>query len=105
MREELKPCPFCGSEARFEVDGERGWICCSNEDCTAWDTEIFSTTDEAIKAWNTRAEKTCHNKSKFSDCFECSECDFYTEDAAGLLIGELFKRCPVCEAKVINNGA
>ena len=48
------------------------------------------------------AEKTCYNKSKFSDCFECSECGFYTEDAAGLMIGELFKRCPVCETKVVD---
>lgn len=47
-------------------------------------------------------EKTCYNKSKYLDCFECSECGFYTEDAAGLMIGELFKRCPICEAKVMS---
>lgn len=52
---ELKPCPFCGGEAKTVTDyyfrntrcsscGATGWQCC--------------TESEAIEAWNTRYEPT-----------------------------------------------
>ena len=49
--EELKPCPFCGGEAEdFGVDVF--WVTCKN--CHIG-TESFDTLQEAIEAWNRRA--------------------------------------------------
>ena len=56
MNAELKPCPFCGSEAElFEAPGVY-FVECSNPKCnypTNWDTK-----EEAVTAWNTRVYKT-----------------------------------------------
>ena len=105
MNEELKPCPFCGSEAMFEADGEIGWICCSNKDCPAWDTKIFETTDEAIEAWNRRYIPTCTyewcefqpgdpNSYHAWNCSNCGEIDYDFEEPP--------MYCPYCRAKVVN---
>ena len=57
---ELKPCPFCGSET-LEMDKEDGqdfnswYITCYNCDCQGV-SRYGMTRDEAIKAWNMRAE-------------------------------------------------
>ena len=48
--ERLKPCPFCGGEAR--VTGYKSfWIVC--KECLSEST-VFDTKNEAIKAWNRR---------------------------------------------------
>ena len=56
-REELKPCPFCGSKASFRSSygdaGKSHWVEClrcrsGGEDC--------SSKQGAEKAWNRRAE-------------------------------------------------
>jgi hypothetical protein len=49
---ELKPCPFCGSEAYITQD--QGWqvnckVCCE----TSW----YNTPQEAIEAWNRREKE------------------------------------------------
>lgn len=51
--EKLKPCPFCGSEARFEktVYKEVGIIRCINCRATRGRLTLES---ESIKVWNTR---------------------------------------------------
>ena len=78
--EELKPCPFCGGQAKFLINSRsergsaRGWnfgIYCTKCDITtaktnyalgvqmAGDGSIVITTDErseAIEAWNRRVE-------------------------------------------------
>jgi len=71
---ELKPCPFCGYElpsceglikAEFAEDGilqHPTGVCCSNCGCYQVGGE---TIDEAVKAWNTRA-----NESQWIPCSE-----------------------------------
>lgn len=91
--DELKPCPFCGGEAK--PSGERfentilSWVYCTR--CGAAGGYLHSEA-EAIEAWNTRAdtatlyedgfylhgrkfvpERTC----RMTDRGECSECGAY----------------------------
>lgn len=77
---ELLPCPFCGGEAdEYEGDYGNGIYCMM---CGAMVGELihleYMTTrrvsiDEAIAAWNARAEQTC-------EFVECGICKFYHAD-------------------------
>lgn len=56
--DELKPCPFCGSEARWATTdgGDDSWeIQCTNDDCCI---VLFAGAScrETLIAWNTRKE-------------------------------------------------
>ncbi len=54
-REDLKPCPFCGSRAIMHIDsGYLYYIECINLACVARDTRWFKSEIEAIEAWNKR---------------------------------------------------
>ena len=49
---ELKPCPFCGGEAKiYEASEEDFRVGCIR--CHTW-SDYYFTEDEAIKAWNRR---------------------------------------------------
>jgi len=51
----LKPCPFCGGEAKLlRYLGERAVACSSDIGCLVNPITEFMTEDEAIRAWNTR---------------------------------------------------
>ncbi len=59
MMSELKPCPFCGGEAKLYVRSIHGllfgdyyWVKC--EDCNAETASDFEKS-VAIEAWNRRA--------------------------------------------------
>ena len=63
MAKKLKPCPFCGSEAKFSPsldDKTHGLIECTNKNCYArvdwYDVASRTTLDfeKAIEAWNRR---------------------------------------------------
>ena len=107
---ELKPCPFCGENAkhvysRFTETHTR-W--CRN--CGAESYE-FDTEKEAIEAWNTRAERTCTfsvyktGDDHYPTCSACGyetdwhECEWYFDDTF-----EYKKNfCPNCGAKVVQD--
>ena len=108
---ELIPCPFCGGEAR--KSGERfentilSWVYCLS--CGAAGG-YQHTEAEAIEAWNTRAERTCENVSKWKDeRLECSECGCITdyvsyEDEPYMMTDEgatIPSYCPNCGSRVI----
>ena len=56
---DMKPCPFCGSEATIEHKNVlETWIVeCSNTNCPAsyMIGNDYDTEEEAIEAWNRRA--------------------------------------------------
>ena len=55
----LKPCPFCGGEAKLWFFGNGAWFAtCGCGDCDVKPKTFFrSTPQEAAEIWNRRAEK------------------------------------------------
>lgn len=61
QKKELKPCPFCGGEAKihtseefFLIDKKKfSSVFCKNCQATS---RYFNTSKEAIEAWNRRAD-------------------------------------------------
>lgn len=55
---ELKPCPFCGSDAEMHFDRLCGktiyMVKCSVDKCQCQEMGWHETEDEAIAIWNTR---------------------------------------------------
>lgn len=97
MNSELKPCPFCGGEAGLVIDEPfKGFTFVECHECGSRGS--ISKERQAIKAWNTRAERTCYNTWLVELTgrlrFQCSECK-----AVSLEIAPLY--CPVCGAKVV----
>jgi len=64
---ELKPCPFCGSNATlYHRDGGYGWsntdwVGCDNEDCGAR-TCLHETEANTVAAWNTRSDPAVRDR-------------------------------------------
>lgn len=57
----LKPCPFCGGEARLYNDGNHGFfhMCMIDGDAMVKiESRLFGSDEEAIKVWNRRAENS-----------------------------------------------
>lgn len=54
MKTELKPCPFCGGEAKIMIS-VLSYVMCDK--CCA-ETNHYITEKEAIEAWNRRTEAT-----------------------------------------------
>ena len=61
---ELKPCPFCGGDAKIVYDDNKKWffITCGNEDCDLivqgmWHTDL----KKAIEEWNRRMTDEVHS--------------------------------------------
>lgn len=85
--DELKPCPFCGSKATLASglteDGD-GWAIVSckrigiSDFCAGVRVDratVKAAEKDAIKKWNTRAERTCRYVEDPDTGFElCSEC-------------------------------
>ena len=107
---ELLPCPFCGGEAIAwsepdNVEGEYAYII----GCAKCDASIgFCETEaEAIKTWNTRAERTCEmvltelsSGSAYHDVWLCSACGEQVERHTVMGKSEPPNYCPNCGARV-----
>ena len=105
---ELLPCPFCGGEANvIDHHNDDGSVSvgCNNDTCLGFSGLgwLYKTEAEAIAAWNSRAERTCKNKSKSVTSFWCSKCDAATSDGFADVGGKLarFNYCPNCGRKCI----
>lgn len=109
MSEELKPCPCCGSSNGLYVlqDEKYGeWSVFCDMCKTSFHNENHcDTREEAVSAWNRRAERTCHliheveeEDDEFFDTVElhyyvCSECGWNNRPDAYY--------CDSCGAKVV----
>lgn len=101
---ELKPCPFCGFQHPTTIEsGGRAYVECPL--CRAG-TSSRETEEEAMAAWNTRAERTCTNVYAGRE-FECSECgmQWHLLDREDAMEEWAHVRkpsyCPSCGAKVV----
>lgn len=102
MTNELKPCPFCGGEAEYRcakyvrTPFKHSVVCL---DCFA-SVPPKDSEHEAINAWNTRVERTCHleripyepGEYEGMRCSVCKTVDL--EMGVG-------PYCPGCGAKVV----
>ena len=93
-------CPFCGGEAHIkEVVSACSVVYtvgCSDSECMGFETLLCKTTpEEAIAAWNRRAERTCHYIYDKEICaWRCSGC-------GGLEpVGDHVRYCPDCGARI-----
>ena len=116
----LLPCPFCGGEAEYYTYEQEHDLYDSNtlgfletyettehyvgcKECLAM-VGTFVTKKQAVKAWNTRAERTCHfdqtdkipTTSGMIRVWECSNCGRECEELNGV-----YEYCPHCKAKVV----
>lgn len=95
-------CPFCGGEAKAFYDEAGGVYEVQCQECGA-EPYIGSrrgapgmrTLGDVMKAWNRRAERTCHYVYDREICaWRCSEC-------GGLEpVGDHVRYCPDCGARI-----
>ena len=108
MAEALKPCPFCGEGTHIRtLETAHGsvlyGVSCPTEGCFGFSMETyFDTPEEAIAAWNRRAERTCRVVSA-KECGGvgyapgCSECGWQMADSMW------HSFCPNCGARVVKS--
>lgn len=60
MNDELKPCAFCGSEAKVErYDNVLVYVKCANSECLVAPKTVFCRSrEQAIRIWNTRSNES-----------------------------------------------
>ena len=98
MSEQLKPCPFCGEDAK--VYGDRGvgfFVGClgqanpgnkcfaaigENYDRDSWPEHLYQTEAEAVSAWNRRTEPTPESQGGWPE--KMTEREF---------VDEIIRRC------------
>ena len=117
---ELKPCPFCGGEARTsskDYGDTHYWrVFCDTPSCAMCMTSVFHSEAEAIEAWNTRADDYRHAAEYWQRMYEntfaertcqliedsgllhCSECGGVAEER----LWAYWHYCPNCGARVVS---
>ena len=67
MEEQLKTCPFCGSEAEIVRNGSGSYfVRCTNRQCAAKTRLYHENETGARMSWNKRAEPTCDREALLS---------------------------------------
>ena len=112
--QELKPCPFCGGEARLMSGAYRDGGYMENTAfvyCTECMVQTYQehdcmpsneVDDLAIEVWNRRTERTCRMTDTHWDNGQCtwgcvcSACDAHLEHE----FGRYLNFCPNCGARV-----
>ena len=97
LMSELLSCPFCGESADMYESKDYYRIGCDDPSCYGYlyNSSVFQEKASAIKAWNTRVERTCHAVFDDSNWYKwiCSEC--------GQPIDRADNYCFSCGAKVV----
>ena len=98
MAETLRPCPFCGGEAK-ELTGEDAAPHRWTVECDSCGAHVGSDTRHKARAkWNRRAERTCRiDFDEEVGCWRCSECGWE------LTPGEE-QFCPMCGRRLEERG-
>lgn len=101
MSEELKPCPFCGGPAETSrgLHNYDMWgIWCP--DCKISVCALYPSEQDAIDAWNRRAERTC----RMVDCGSHDTCVVNSELSDGNIMSMEFgyRQCSDCGAFVFD---
>lgn len=101
--DELKPCPFCGDEAHMSASSDGYGVTCWNRRCIDMQLEQIPTEAEAIEAWNTRTEQTCHEVMVDKYFHGCGACGYVWEVFYNFGKRERPKYCPECGLRVAND--
>lgn len=112
MNNGLKPCPFCGGEARVIIAYPRKYFRITYEHNCCLQGKIYKTKAESVKAWNIRnaptidAEPVRHGSwtpieeganGHLMECSLCKSWIFHNFDYASMY-------CPDCGAKMDGEG-
>ena len=112
----LKPCPFCGGEAKFENMGE--FVVTKCEDCGAESDMIrisaeYCANEKAAEKWNQRINQPPKANWKREDCTSFWDCDvkIIKNGAATcsrckksfFMPTDNFDYCPNCGARMAKN--
>ena len=109
----LKPCPFCGGEAKVNtlkwMGGYTATALCKNEPnahyLNIWDEDEAKAVERITEAWNTRAERTCEVDGTIEWRWTGPTTYYEHELSCGHVITSTEKEppnyCEVCGAKVV----
>ena len=77
---ELKPCPFCGGEAKLHKKGNKFYVECDGDCWTQ--TSKYSYQEDAIKAWNDLERRKEENAPTVDavEVVRCKDCKYYFQD-------------------------
>lgn len=103
----LKPCPFCSGETvrMSNLDTNRAYYFgCSK--CCCLTSFAAKSEKDAIEAWNTRAQRTCHMPEIAYDRGFIKSYDTapvrYCDKCGEQILAKPANYCPNCGAKVID---